>query len=150
MATYIDTTYIGNAIGAGVLTQLFTDEGSYVAAAVTQAIASASERTKSAGTAAGYSMSSTTTTDPLVQDATLGQFIALAYARKGLEVPAAYQHWLYLADGIMAGKIVLTGTPSANMTVGGVDWTSSDPSDDAGVASGDVRPPVFKTLRNDW
>ncbi len=150
MAAYIDTDYIGYHIKAEVLTGLFTDAGVYVSAAVTQVITTASERVKLAGEQAGYSMSSTTTTDEMIKQATLGQFLAMAYGRNGLPVPEQFYTEVRLADAIRTGTVKLTGTASAAMAVGGISVTSSDPDDSTGIATGDTRPAIFKTLGNVW
>ena len=149
MAVYIDTDYIDAHIKSDVRTALFTDSGAYSSTAIAQVIVTASERVKLAGEQAGYSMGSTST-DEMVKQATLGQFIALAYGRNGLPIPEQFYTEIRLADLIRDGKIKLSGTPASEMTVGGSYFTPSDPDDTTGIADGTTIPAIFKNLRNLW
>lgn len=150
MAAYIDSDYIDAFIGSDEREGLFTDNGTYTASYETQVITSASERVLAAANAAGYSLGSTTTNE-LVKQATFGQFIVLAYGRKGLTPPERYTTEILMADNIRLGRIIITSSSPDNLqAVGAADFTSSDPDDTTGVAEGDVKPQIFKTLRSVW
>jgi hypothetical protein len=150
MATYIDTTYIEAFISADVLESLYTDAGVYESTNVDQHILTASNEMMVIGTAAGYSMSTTTTTDETVKQATFGIFLEHAYGRKGIPVPPNFNRTMALVEQIRKGEVILVGTPAADMSVGGAEFTPSDPTDTDGIATGDTRPAQFKTLMTEW
>jgi len=76
----------------------------------------------------------------LVRLAAFGEFIALAYGRKQLEVPDEYSSAVKLRKQIQDGDLPMPDMqPSAPTAVGGVDFTESDPS----VESDEVAPQIF-------
>lgn len=150
-AIYIDDDYVDALTGGSDKREaFFNDGGGYQSTYFDQAVLTASARVKSAGEAAGYSLGDTTTSE-IVKEATLGQFLLLMYGRKDRSPPKIYQSYVDMCEAIRLGVIPIPdATPEAIEAVGGVEFTSSDAEDATGIATGDTRPPVFKTLRNYW
>ena len=150
-AIYITDTYVYYLVGGSAKVQSYFNDGSgYDSDALDQAILTASERVQSAALAAGYALGDTTTSE-IVKEATLGQFLLLMYGRKERKPPAVHQTYVDMCEAIRSGLIPIPNeTPVSQDAVGGVEFTSSDADDSTGIATGDTRVPVFKSLRNYW
>lgn len=120
---YITQSYIEAFLGSEVLTELFTDDGAYNSNHVNTVIEAAESRVKQALKAAGYTPPSTTTTDGVIKQATLGQFIIMAYNRptKSLEIPTTFRQYIGVMQALYEGTIrPETLTPDELAGVGGI------------------------------
>lgn len=138
-AAYLSTGDVDAVITAISRQSLFSEDGTvagYVSADFTSANEKASAIVQSAAQNAGYTLSDTTT-DNLVKAATLGQFLQLAYGRKGIPVPAQWAGLVAMKDEIMDGRLPLVADPDVRPAVGGYAWS------DQSTTSADGRPQIF-------
>lgn len=143
-AAYIDTTFVDRHIGQDARLALFDDGAGYEAATLTALINTASAILKAALQNAGYSPGDSTTSD-LVKIATFGQFVLMAYGRKGLKVPDQFATSVALAEGIRSGAVPVPDTdPSTRDGVGGVLFTDSSDTTSTG------KPAIFSRDNLRW
>lgn len=125
-AAYIDSDYVDAMIGADVRAKLFDDGSGYVSSILTVQINAASALIKAAALNAGYTLGDSTTNDT-IKIATFGQFIGLAYNRKGLIPPEEYRSTIAMAEQIRTGVLPIPGdSPLPRDAVGGVKFSDSD------------------------
>lgn len=128
-ANYLADADINAAIGSELRVALFSDSGGTESTTErTRAIEIASAIVKAAVTKAGYSIGDTTTDDTVIA-ATLGQFLAIAYGRKGEKVPEQFYSVVNLAEEIKTGKVPLPSLAlDTSAAVGGVDFSDTSSS----------------------
>lgn len=147
MAAYIDADYVDYLLTEDVRVSVFTDNGVYNTAAFNQHVTLASERVLQAAAAAGFSLG-TTTTNEMVKLATYGQLLLMMDGRRGFIIEAQMWQHINSIEDIRTGKIPLDAeSTDGDMTVGAASFTSSDPDDSSGIATGDTKPQLLKRLR---
>lgn len=129
---YIDTSYIDAFLGPEVRQELFTDNGTYDSTRVDTVIAAADGRVVQALKSAGYTPPAVAsgTSDEVIKQASLGQFILMAYRRptKSLSIPTDLRQYIDVLGGIYEGTIrPSTLTPARIAAVGGVKINETDP-----------------------
>ncbi len=127
MASYITATDINAVIDDGARQALFTPTGSsYDSGTFSTCVMHASEIVKAAALNAGYTLGDTTT-NQTVKTATVGQFLALAFARKQQSLPEQFWAMFNMTEGIRTGNIPIPGaTPSETAAIGGSKFSSTD------------------------
>lgn len=128
-ASYITAGYIDAFIGTVARQEFFDDGSGYDATAATNfnlLIQAASGVVKAAAHNAGYTSLGDTTTDPDVQRATLGQWMAFAYNRKQQRVPGEFFELVNLTTEIREGRTPLTSlSPDTDDAVGGSTFSET-------------------------
>ena len=122
--TYITATYCRVMLGTTTVNAL-TDTTTGV---LTQLIAAADAVVVGAVQHAGYVAPSTTTgtPNPDVRLASFGQWVAMAYARKGIDIPAQWKQAVELADRMRNGTHAPNGlVPNAQNAVGGSQFSDT-------------------------
>lgn len=143
-AAFIDATFVDRHLGQDVRLALFDDGAGYESATLTALINTASAILKAALQNAGYSAGDTTSSD-LIRIATFGQFVLMAYGRKGLKVPEQFATSVALAEGIRSGAVPVPDTaPSTRDGVGGVLFTDSSATTSTG------KPAIFSRDNLKW
>ena len=141
MSAYLNTTIIDAAIGTDTRLALTDNDPT----TLSQLIALASSVVDAALSNAGHAVPLTDAIADLpgvVHIATLGQFMILAYQRKGLEVPESARTATGILNAIAKGDVPIPGkTPEAQEAVGGGEFTDSDPDSEEG------KPRIFGGLR---
>lgn len=139
-AAYLSTGDVDAVITAITRQSLFSEDGTvagYVSADFTSVNQDASEIIKAYAKNAGYALGDTTT-DRVVISATLGQFLRIAHARKGIPLPPGnWDELMSMGEKIADGRIPLIGDPSVRPAVGGFAWSSQSATDVDG------RPQIF-------
>lgn len=130
-AAYITVADVDAAITAAVRADLLSDDddgGAGAGTFATDLYEKASELVKAAAANAGYSLS-TTTTSQQVKLATLGQFLNLLYNRKQQELPPAFYEAYNMLERIRTGDLELTDyTASTSTGVGGAKFSETNSS----------------------
>lgn len=126
---YLSVADVDAAIGSTRRQNLFaTETGTYLTADYTRVVQYSSALVKAAAQNAGYSLGDTTT-DDVVVTASLGQFLKMAYGRKGGEVPDQWDSAVALLEAIRTGAVPIPSlTPSTRDGSGGSVFTESSTS----------------------
>ena len=130
-ACYISSSDVDAFIGIVRRQALFNDQVSvgYVDNNFIRITQMASAVVKSAAHNAGYTSLADSSDDDDVKLATIGQFLLMAYGRKGEAVPEQFASAINMAEAIRKGDLELTGlTVNARDAVGGNKWTESSTS----------------------
>lgn len=143
--TYIDSAYVGHAIGDARRDSLCAS-----AAALTQLLESATAKVRAAILHSGYSppsvaeLATLDNSGPLLKTATLGALLPMLYGRQGQEVPSQFQGEVGIWNALASGALPLEDlAPQSGDGVGG-SRTKSASSVDSDPA------PVFGDLGSEW
>lgn len=150
ITNYLDTDDFDALVDGRVRLVLFDDTAAedgngYSPALFTRTCQIASIRARAAMERAGYDPGASTTEDG-VKMVALAALVALAYGRKGREVPLSTQEILagILAD-VGVGDVPIPGlSPSADQGIGGVETTSQSTTSTSG------KPSIFNDLDDAW
>lgn len=142
-AAYLTVTRVDAVLGADQRAALLSDDNTvagYNSTYFTLINNQASALVKAAARNAGFTLGDTTTDDIVIQ-ATLGQFIKQACGRKSVAIPEALGYLVEMIVLIADGTLTL-GDPTVKNAVGGFTWS------DQSTTSADGLPAVFtrKTL----
>lgn len=129
---YIDTSYIDAFLGPEVRQELFTDNGTYDSTRVDTVIEAADDRVFQQLKTAGYTPPpvASGTSDGMIKQASLGQFILMAYKRptKSLDIPPDLRQYVDVLGAIFEGRIIPTTLKASRIgAVGGVKINETDP-----------------------